>query len=317
MLQPMLAWFSATQAATASHATATAAPTPVPGPSVATAVEKSKLKKIDGKSPKYLGAWFNQARAYITVHPSMGAASLQTPTAVYFVSTHFDGDLMAWWSAKQDETGDNVAAGYANFDALEEAVLQQYRIIDPKDDARRKLVTLRQTGSIEEYCHKHVTLNAHLGNTRSTADKVEFFINGLKTYEKEYVTRGKPATLDEAIALATEASRLYDKSNNNSGNRRRPYSNHHAGGSTPMDLDALLVERTRDAILSALQTPNRPSGSSKPLNRPRIHVNLSADERQRRRERGLCFICGKKHNKEDCDQLEAALKDGRARRVPN
>ena len=83
-----------------------------------------------------------------------------------------------------------------------------------------------------------------------------------------------------------------------------------------MDLDALLVERTRDAVLSALQTTNR-SRTPRPLNRPRYHVNLSAEERQRRRDLHLCFICGKKHMIQDCDQLEAALRDGRARRAPN
>ncbi len=317
MIQPMLVWFNAQQAAAAHPPVIpTAAPAPIPGPGVATAVEKSKLKKIDGKSPKYLAAWFNQARAYILAHPSMGAASLDQPASVFFVSTHFDGDLMAWWSAKQDDTGDHLSGGFDNFADLEDAVLKQYRIVDPKEDARLKLVSLRQTGSIEEYCHKHVTLNAHLGSTRSTDDKVKFFINGLKQYEKEYVTRGKPTTLDEAIALATEAARLYDTSRVNPAPRRVRFNTGGGSGATPMDLDALLVERTADAVLAALQTPNR-SRTPRPLNRPRYHVNLPAAERQRRRDLHLCFICGKKHEIWVCDQLEAALKDGRVRRVPN
>jgi hypothetical protein len=315
MLQQLDARFTAQQVNVTPIAVAPppAAPLPTPGPNVSTAIEKSKLKKIDGKAPKFLQAWFNAARAYILGHQSMGAACLDTPNSVFFVSTHFDGELMAWWSAQQETSGDFLAGGFDNFAQIEDAVLSLYRIVDPKEDARLKLVSLNQTGSIEDYCMKVVQLNARLGTTRSVEDKVKFFIHGLKQYEKEYVTRAQPKTLEESIALATEAARLYDTARPG----RRLFGNR-AGGSNsaPMDLDALLVERARDAVLSSLGA-QRGSGSSRNHNRPRYLVTLPAAERQRRMANHLCFICGKKHLIHECDQLEAALKDGRARRAPN
>ena len=58
MLQPMLAWFTAQQTAAAHPPVIpTAAPAPNPGPGVATAVEKSKLKKIDGKAALGAPCW--------------------------------------------------------------------------------------------------------------------------------------------------------------------------------------------------------------------------------------------------------------------
>lgn len=299
-VQPLLAWFVTTQqqnpanaASTHSSPQAATAPADLEIPS---GLRLPKLEPVDGKNSRSLPAWFDQARGRMEA----SGARLDTRGAVHWVASHFTGVLRDWWSAQQKTSEDYVAAGFTSFEALRKGVLASYRIKDEATDARQRLSRLVQTGSVEDYCQKTLSLNAHLPN-RQEDDRVYLFVTGLRPFEKDFVVRGRPTTLAEAIRLATEASSLYDRVHAGDGNRRRAVPRSDPSGPTPMDLNAMDAEDSDDADLNALAAKQNRNSNTRNLRRPRVTTDTTKEERDECRRKGLCFICKKAgHQAYDC-----------------
>ena len=277
-VQPLLAWFATTQrqqispdAATATNRQATAnAPADLALPS---ALRLPKLEPADGRNSRSLPAWFDRARGRLEA----SGTNLNSRAAVHWVASHFTGVLGDWWSAQQKTSDDFVAAGFSSFEALRKGVLASYRIKDEATDARQRLARLTQTGSVEDYCQKTLSLNAYLP-TRQEDDRIHLFVTGLKPFEKDYVVRGRPTTLSDAIRLATEASSLYDRVHSGE-TRRRTMPRADNSGPTPMDLNAVDADSDADADVNALGAKPRRYSTTRNLLRPRIRTDTTQEER--------------------------------------
>ena len=246
-------------------------------------------------------AWFDRARGRLEA----SGIDLNSRAAVHWVASHFTGVLGDWWSAQQKTSDDFVSAGFSSFEALHQGVLASYRIKDEATDARQRLARLVQTGNVEDYCQKTLSLNAYLPN-RQEDDRIHLFVTGLKPFEKDYVVRGRPTTLSDAIRLATEASSLYDRVHSGD-TKRRTVPRADNSGPTPMDLNAVDAESDEEANVNALGTKPKRSSTTRDFRRPRIRTNTTQEERDECRRKGLCFIC-KKPDHQACDCPERAGK---------
>lgn len=302
-VQPLLAWFATAQnpaAQDAAHATNTnrQATADVPADlALPSALRLPKLEAADGRNSRSLPAWFDRARGRLEA----SGINLNSRAAVHWVASHFTGVLGEWWSAQQKISDDFVSAGFASFEALRKGVLASYRIKDEATDARQRLARLTQTGSVEDYCQKTLSLNAYLPN-RQEDDRIHIFVTGLKPFEKDYVVRGRPTTLSDAIRLATEASSLYDRVHTGDS-RRRPPPRADTSGPAPMDLNNVDADSDDEADVNALGTKPRRSSTTRNTRRPRVKTDTTQEERDECRKKGLCFICKKPgHQAYDCPE---------------
>jgi hypothetical protein len=300
-VQPLLAWFAAAQqhpapdAARPPNANRQAAADIPADLALPAALRLPKLEAADGRNSRSLPAWFDRARGRLEA----SGINLNSRAAVHWVASHFTGVLGDWWSAQQKTSDDFVAAGFSSFEALRTGVLASYRIKDEATDARQRLARLVQTGNVEDYCQKTLSLNAYLPN-RQEDDRIHLFVTGLKPFEKDYVVRGRPTTLSDAIRLATEASSLYDRVHSGE-TRRRTAPRADASGPTPMDLNAVDAESDEEADVNALGAKPKRFSTTRNLLRPRIKTDTTQEERDECRKKGLCFICKKPgHQAYDC-----------------
>ena len=153
--------------------------------------------------------------------------------------------------------------------------------------AETLLLTIKQKGSVREYTalFRQQALRLSWGDD---AFKAQFY-RGLKPEVKDELVRsGKPADLAGLIAKAIEVDdRITERQqekrfyNEGSGSRR----NHG-------------YKKNQYRQNANAGTVIKPKNSRPP---PKNQGNLSLDERNRRKEKGLCFTCGKPgHTARDC-----------------
>lgn len=240
-----------------------------PGPSNP---KPQKLPTQDGRSSKGLVNWLDLAESHIA---ALGMPT-GAPRTVNYVASSFTGPLSDWWVAALRKSEDKVAAGFASFGELRAELLSAYRITDPVDDARHALSRLTQTGSIEAYVRETVSLNSMLPN-RDEGDKIQLFAAGLKKMEKTEVLQRKPATLKDAISIATLTASLYDRAHRAGDRHDGPpgfHGHRNAAGPAPMDLGVVTA-------------PPRPP--ARPLTR--VNTNTTKEQRDQMRREGKCFVC--------------------------
>ena len=221
------------------------------------------MRLVNGKRPTELRNWFESARTYL----SATQIDWNSPRAVSFLAAHFEGELAKWWTFRVNAYDNDPVAGLATASELQDVAMRFHAERAPDEDARDKIIKLRQIGSVLSYAHRLQELLLHLPD-RSEADNVHNFTSGLKAKVKTEVVLKRPKTLDEAVRLAVEADALLlqhgllDKKSNNA---------------TPMEL-----------------------GSSS-ANPPATRNRLTRQEKDRLRKEGGCFYCrSPDHMIKDC-----------------
>ena len=179
-----------------------------------------KPSQVNGKNAKKLRDFFGYFKTYCA---SVGLSE-RDPRAVALAGMYFTpgSPLNQWWTTRQQHMASaspelQRTAGFQSISELETAVLTQFTVRKPADEARDKLATARQKGTVSEYV---TTIRSYLVHVpdRSDADNLHMFKRGLKPQLGQALAVRDPKSFDEAIAVAVEI----EASMSHVDTRRRP-----------------------------------------------------------------------------------------------
>jgi hypothetical protein len=159
-----------------------------------------------------------------------------------------------------------------DFGVLVKSLETAFGQADVRGEANRALRALRQSGTVAEYASKFRILSTQAGWNEQA--KIDQYYEGLRDNVKDrLVGMAKPTTFDEWVKLTTEIdlqiqARMQER-------RATPAR----GNPNPL----------RPRILTQTPPSTRASLDPNAMDVDR----LSQEERQRRRDKGLCYLCGK------------------------
>lgn len=257
-----------------------------------------KPQTFNGAPRANADAWIFEMEQYFAV--TNMAPDTQTPYAVAFLR-----DMAStWWRSVVRQKPELLRVNWATF---KEQLLTRFRPIEASKTARTMLNTLKQTGTVSDYCNTFFR-QLQLIDDMAMADQIDRFTRGLKFSIAQEVDMHDPKTLEAAMNLAQRADlRLRNRRfntfgtapyNSYSGNRYHSVTRTVDSGPAPMELGS--IEETKDgdneyqeedffeseASLNAMQGDNRNSRNGN----SRV-PNLSKEDYQRLRREGKCFRC--------------------------
>lgn len=168
-------------------------------------VQRLKLPKppeTNGTNPSAIN-WCYKMETYLQAQ----SVDLNLPGTVTFAASFLKDSALNWWLRYQQEVAAGKRQPFANWAAFKQEFISAFTPVTPDYDARNQLDRLAQTRSVLDYASKFNTLMLELPNM-DEADRVHFFIRGLKPEIRMHVTLRKPATLHDAVELAIQADGL-------------------------------------------------------------------------------------------------------------
>ncbi len=132
---------------------------------------------------------------------------LNLPSTVIYAASFLKDSALNWWLRYQQDVASGKRQVFADWASFKTEFIDAFTPVKPDYDARNKLDRLSQTRSVFEYASHFNMLMLELPNM-DEADRVHFFIRGLKPEVSMHVTLRKPVTLHEAVELAIQADGL-------------------------------------------------------------------------------------------------------------
>ena len=274
---------------------------------------------FDGSDPKKLRSFLVQCENYFRAKP---AHFTKNSDRVIFAISYLQGTPAQFF----DEIEDRVLHDWPRFTRR---LLAAFGPFDAIADAERELRDLRMSPDqpIRKYLMDFLERERLLSDWGEKALRAHFY-EGLLPRIKDAMARdGKPDTLsgmklnasvyDERY-WAREAEKARDR--RASGQSKTPNtttsgnsSNNQSSSGTGNRKDKKQSNSSSSSAASSAATSTSPpsassAGSSKPLDlKLRKDGKLTPEERQRRREKGLCMFCGLKgHLAKDCKKAAAS-----------
>jgi hypothetical protein len=170
-----------------------------------TSAQRLKLPKppeTNGTSPNAIN-WCYKMETYLQAQ----STDLNLPSTVTYAASFLKDSALNWWLRCQQEVAAGKRRPFASWAAFKKEFIDMFTPVKPDYDARNKLDRLMQTRSVFDYASRFNTLMLELPNM-DEADRVHFFIKGLKPEIRMHVTLHTPATLHEAVELAIQADGL-------------------------------------------------------------------------------------------------------------
>ena len=161
-----------------------------------------KPPETNGTSPSVIN-WCYKMETYLQAQN----VDLNLPGTVTYAASFLKDSALNWWLRCQQEVAAGKRQAFANWADFKKEFIDMFTPVKPDYDARNKLDRLVQTRSVSEYASHYNTLMLELPNM-DEADRVHFFIRGLKPEIRMHVTLRKPVTLHEAVELAIQADGL-------------------------------------------------------------------------------------------------------------
>ena len=175
------------------------------GVAAANTAARLKLPKppeTNGTSPSAIN-WCYKMETYLQAQNT----DLNLPSTVTYAASFLKDSALKWWLRYQQEVAAGKRQPFATWDAFKQEFIDTFTPVKPDFDARNKLDRLAQTRSVFDYASHFNTLMLELPNM-DEADRVHFFIRGLKPETRMHVVLRKPTTLHEAVELAIQADGL-------------------------------------------------------------------------------------------------------------
>ena len=243
-----------------------------------------------------MGNWVFSVERYLAL------MKIPLEEQVLYVSTLFEGEALLWFRSNYEKKDYTILRWTDIRDAL------QLYFKPPNQDRRLQdqWATLRQVGSVFDYVSKLEALAMQMTGVSET-QKLDKFIRGLKPKTRIEVELRDPKGTDEAYRLADRFDRIvyghYDSFLPTVSYDRREVEDTRG---EPMQLDSMSLANRRVPINTV---------------RPQFRT-LSDRDRQERRERNLCFSCGKPgHIARECKErrvapLQQRKQQGKVKRRP-
>ena len=184
----------------AAAAAAVPPPTPAapaaPGPAKC-AVPKPERFSGDSHRSETAHNWASTMTTYLDIHRLLD--SMEGPK---HAGMFFTGSAASWWHSL---TRSNPQP-FTNWEEMKQAFLDYFSSIRQGKDAFRRLTGLEQRGPVRDYVRRFRDEALQVDSGLLTpANKLYYFINGLKVDLRTHVETLNPATYDEAVRIAEAA----------------------------------------------------------------------------------------------------------------
>ena len=212
---------------------------------------------------------------------------------VLFAASYLRGAAFNWFQPfqttylsedpPQDSEAHKLLTSYTEF---KKRLTEVFGMVNEKQDAERKILLLQQKGAASTYATEFAQLNSILGWPNDTL--IAQFYKGLKDHVKdELVKIERPPSFSEFVALAVSIdNRIYE---------RRLEKRGYASKSSSTSYGKSSNKESKAKDFNATEK--------------RQYSKLTKEEKQRRREEGLCLYCGKSgHYANKCNQAPKSSK---------
>lgn len=235
-------------------------------------VKPSKVPNISSTVTDDLRNWFRHARGYLKYY----GVNPEESRSVFWASGHLEGPLSKWWHSRVALSGDDVGGGYTGITAMEASIIQEFCGRTPAKQARLNLDKARQKTTVQKYANYFREQLLELPH-RTEEDNVHDFERGLRQSIRKEVALKNPKTLADAIqaALSVEAA---EREVEASGRL-----NYMAENSDDEDCE----DGREDASVDNDSATN-------PEQALYMARRLTADEVEKYKKEGKCFICQEK-----------------------
>ena len=207
-----------------------------------------------GKPDKFDGT---EPRSWLVSLENIFDAAIQNIDDVQkikYAVSFMTGNALQWWEMiKLNETM------FESYESFKEKLLEYFEPVNREEHARKILSSLKQMGKFNSISAYNQEFSKYLLQVPDMAINEQLFhyIEGLKYRVKVEVKRIEPTNLQSAMRIADRMDRIYAPQTNNF-NRQNTYGQR----PTPMEIG-------------------------------NIRVRLSEQEKRRRIQHKLCFVCGK------------------------
>ena len=242
--------------------------------------------------------WINEIKRYLKL--------TNTPSDLYVetAASYLKKNAQVWYTGYL--TSNEVREGDLEWDEFRESFIKRYAPSRATANAHSRLVSWRQTGSIEAYIDGFSNLSAQVPyNVVSELGRVNYFVNGLKSHIKRLVMTMKPSNLQEAFESARESADTF-RDDSDSARNTREYQHPKMVRRTVPDstqLNNVSLECNQE---ETEQNTNCEGDSND--NELWLLNQLDAQRRMLLKE-GRCFSCGQKgHRVKDCAKRKSNFK---------
>jgi hypothetical protein len=241
-----------------------------------------KPEKYGGRAEDVL-AWTMSMQLYLDACGIDPVSTASSQLAAAFLKDR----AMLWYLA--------LPAPPSSWNELKEQLIAAFTILPRAETARKRVTSLKQRTSVVQYAEQFKTALLDLKHWHED-EKIFFFLQGLKDDVRLQVELKQPATLAEAIRLASLVDHInfQRRSSTSRGSSTplssgRPYSSYSSRSAIGAGSDTATPME-----LGSAHARSSPPGSSSVSGSGRSRrLNLSPEELALRKEKGLCFLCGK------------------------
>lgn len=200
-------------------------------------------------------------------------------TKIAFAVNLLKGKAYQWYECYEDLAPEDRPLFCHDWELFKAELKRKFTAVDPREDARLKLVKLKQTGDVASYQLEFDRLVVRLPEYGDLVRRDMFFQGLNQRVKLELLSPDNYPTYRTLVDRAVRYDRQYNQHNKTSYASVTAQGNGNgSSGSSPMEIDG---------------TASASKGGKK--------LKLSPEERQRRLENGLCFGCGKSgHISKDC-----------------
>jgi hypothetical protein len=251
--------------------------------------------EFDGKPSEY-ATFVNHCDLYFRMRPITFDGDY---VKVAYVISRCRGTPAEWGHSLLESSSDLLH----DYSAFKAQMASMYADKQRRKALRRKLATLKQTGSASKFASEFLTI----ANILDVDEESRFalFTNGLKPEVQRALAIARDAdTFEELVNSAVQidhvnytlakASQSESKSSGKSGSGK--------GNAPPSSRPQ---QPRNDSNPSSSSPPPNNSRTSSSKNASGSHGPISQEEKDRREALGLCRFCGGNHFKRDCPVLKA------------